>query len=126
MKKSIEKRGFKFKFNENACLGCKGNCCIGGSGYIWVSEDEQKLISSLLGIAIYDFRRDYLRLHNGRYTIKEIKINGSYYCVFFCMEKKRCSIYSARPEQCRTFPFWEYYKDKINLLMDECPGIELI
>jgi Fe-S-cluster containining protein len=28
-------------------------------------------------------------------------------CVFFDAQKRKCSVYEARPLQCRTWPFWE-------------------
>ena len=40
--------------------------------------------------------------------------------------KKRCSIYKARPTQCRTWPFWsENMKTKIwnEEIQSFCPGI---
>ena len=32
-------------------------------------------------------------------------------------------IYDARPNQCITFPFWDYYKTRLDELKQECPGI---
>ena len=54
--------------------------------------------------------------------MKEININGN--CQF--LENKKCSIYTARPMQCRTWPFW---KENMNIkkwneeLINFCPGI---
>jgi uncharacterized protein len=124
MKEYLEKPGYKYKFKISACVACEGRCCIGNSGYIWTSVEEQKAIAELLKIKIDEFKKEYLIFVNGKYSIKELKINDVYYCVFFDTEKKCCSIYDVRPEQCRSFPFWEYYRDETDLIMDECPGIE--
>jgi Fe-S-cluster containining protein len=47
----------------------------------------------------------------------------NYACIFFDLDKKQCSIYEARPKQCRTFPFWEHFKTNIKEVIDECPAI---
>ena len=42
------------------------------------------------------------------------------------MHKKKCSVYNARPTQCRTWPFWkENMKAKTwnNYIVNFCPGI---
>ena len=66
---------------------------------------------------------NYLLKIRYRFTIKEIAYEGGYGCVFFDMQKKMCSIYDVRPSQCRTFPFWEYFKENIDEVVTECPGI---
>ena len=48
----------------------------------------------------------------------------NYACVFFDLEKKCCSIYEARPTQCRTFPFWDYFKENKEEVFKECPAIK--
>jgi hypothetical protein len=45
-------------------------------------------------------------------------------CVFFAEGK--CSVYSARPAQCRTFPFWLKNlrsEEAWNRAAQKCPGI---
>ncbi len=43
---------------------------------------------------------------------------------FFDEKKLNCSIYEHRPKQCRTFPFWEYFKKNYNELEKECIGVK--
>ena len=52
-----------------------------------------------------------------RIEVKLDKIN------YFNLEKKQCSIYHARPMQCRTFPFWDYFKENEEEVYKECPAI---
>ena len=33
-------------------------------------------------------------------------VSGPERCVFLEPQTRRCSVYPARPTQCRTFPFW--------------------
>ena len=119
----VSRPNFDYQFDESKCADCGGNCCSGKSGYIWVDEQEQKNIAQFINIEYEEFRKDYLRVHCGRYSIKELKISGNYNCVFFDIEKKCCSIYEVRPKQCREFPFWEYYRTRCEELVKECPGI---
>ena len=34
------KSGFGYSFDPSKCSVCKGKCCIGESGYIWISKSE--------------------------------------------------------------------------------------
>ncbi len=83
------------------CTGC-GRCCSGGPGYVWVSDAEIEAIARHLKITDEECRRRYTRFCKGRISLKENL--PSYDCVF--LKGKLCSIYEARPTQCRTFPFW--------------------
>ncbi|AFL68584.1 YkgJ family cysteine cluster protein [Sulfurospirillum barnesii] len=115
--------GFKYAFNPKACQSCEGKCCIGESGYIWVSQEEIEAIAEKLLLSKESFINNYLLKIRYRFTIKEIAYEGGYGCVFFDREKKMCTIYDVRPSQCRTFPFWEYFKENIDEVVSECPGI---
>ena len=84
------------------CTEC-GKCCTGSGGRVWVSEDEAKDIASYLKISLKDFKRRYTRMREGRLCLAEKKSEGNP-CIF--LENKRCQIYPARPNQCRTYPWW--------------------
>ena len=118
--KLISKDGFDYKFNPDACSECEGNCCIGESGYIWVNPKEIKEISKFLKIDEELFKSRFLIKVGYRFSIKERPYKNGYACIFF---ENGCKIYPVRPAQCRSFPFWDYYKDKIDELKKECPGI---
>jgi len=91
------KDGLRFK-----CTGC-GECCTGEPGYVWLSPEEIKTIANHLGLPIEEFLKTYTRKIFGRVSLLEDRLN--YDCIF--LKDKRCQIYSARPLQCRTFPWWE-------------------
>ncbi len=120
MKKLISKEGFPYKFNPDACKKCEGNCCIGESGYIWVNSKEIKEIAEFLGIEEEIFKTKFLIKVGYRYSIKEKPYKGGFACIFF---ENGCKIYPVRPTQCRTFPFWDYFKNKPEEVLKECPGI---
>lgn len=123
MAELMKQEGFKYAFDPKACETCAGNCCIGESGYIWVTPANIKDIASFLHVSEDEFITNYLSKIGYRYTIKEQEYNDGYRCIFFDPQKRGCQIYGVRPVQCRTFPFWEHFKNKIDEVEKECPGI---
>jgi len=120
----IENKDYPYKFDEDKCSTCEGNCCIGESGYIWITKEECVTLANHLDISLEELGREYIFKQGYKYSIKEKKIsNNNYACIFFDLEKNQCSIYEARPQQCRTFPFWEYFKTNIEEVKEECPAI---
>ncbi|WP_041961773.1 YkgJ family cysteine cluster protein [Sulfurospirillum cavolei] len=114
---------YPYAFDPNACETCQGNCCIGESGYIWVSTEEIEAIAAKLSLSKALFINNYLNKIRYRFTIKEVVHESGYACIFFDSHRKQCGIYEVRPKQCRTFPFWEHFKDNMNEVVSECPGI---
>ncbi len=92
------KDGLRFK-----CTGC-GDCCTGAPGYVWVNKVEIAALASQVGMAIAEFEAKYVRDVGVRKSLKEYS-NGD--CVFFDGKTRKCRVYSARPRQCRTWPFWD-------------------
>jgi len=120
----ITHKDYSFKFDENKCATCEGNCCIGESGYIWITMQEIDTLSKHLNISTQECFDKYLLKYGYKFSIKEKKISqNNFACVFFDLDKKQCSIYEARPTQCRTFPFWEHFKTNIDEVVQECPAI---
>ena len=118
-----KKEDYPYAFNADACSTCEGRCCTGESGYIYVSKNEIFAIADLLNLNVNDFAVEYLFKKDYKYSIKELKRENSYECVFYDRETNGCKIYEARPSQCITFPFWDYYKTRVDELKEECPGI---
>ncbi len=109
-------QGVKFK-----CTGC-GKCCTGDPGYVWLTEEDIKVIATHLGLDRSAFIRKHTRLVHGRISLREHP--KTYDCEFF--RDQKCLIYKARPKQCRTFPFWgENLISKRAFLQvgDRCEGI---
>ena len=93
------KDGLRFK-----CTQC-GNCCTGAPGYVWVNQAEVEAIAAELGESDVDaFEAEYVNKVGIRRSLREFP-NGD--CVFFDNETRRCTVYNARPRQCRTWPFWD-------------------
>lgn len=122
-------KDYPFNFDGSACEGCGGKCCVGESGYVFVSIDEMQKIASFLALEFESFTKSYVRKVGYRFSFIEKPYQNALACVFFDTDSKQCSIYAHRPKQCRTYPFWEAHKnlDKNDLqtLCNECKGIKL-
>ena len=109
------KNGLKFE-----CQRC-GNCCRGEPGVVKVDIKDIRKISSYLKIKQELFAKHYLRIVNGSLSLREFR-NGDCF-----MYDNGCKIYTIRPLQCRTFPFW---KSNLKIKSDwkkqkrTCPGMD--
>jgi Fe-S-cluster containining protein len=106
------------------CTTC-GNCCTGGPGYVFVSDEEISRVAAHLNLGVPAFKKQYCRKVLGRVSLKEVRRpNGLHDCVFLTelpaeplgrdlepgepvpLGRRVCGIYPVRPLQCRTWPFW--------------------
>ncbi len=85
------------------CTQC-GDCCTGAPGYVWVNAEEIAALAKHLGLPINEFEQKFVRKIGVRKSLIEFE-NGD--CVFFDGKARKCTVYEARPRQCRTWPFWE-------------------
>ncbi len=97
-------RGLRF-----SCTQC-GNCCTGPPGTVWFSDEEAASMAAALGIETAEFYKTYAHKVDGRWSLTEHQTADGYDCVFLdrtsAPGRALCSVYSARPAQCRTWPFW--------------------
>jgi Fe-S-cluster containining protein len=106
----------KIKFT---CIKC-GACC--GVGFIYLKKGEAEKIAGHLNMPLNQFKKKHTEwfLFLGR----ALKWKGSGACMF--LNNKECSIYTARPSQCSTWPYWkrllENRKD-LNRAKEYCKGI---
>lgn len=84
------------------CSGC-GDCCTGDPGHVWVNDDEIAALAASLGLTAEAFEAEYVRRVGSRRSLFE-RFDGD--CVLFDAATRRCTVYAARPVQCRTWPFW--------------------
>ena len=85
------------------CTGC-GNCCTGEPGYVWVNDAEIAELAQAVHMDKTPFEAKYVRRVGAHASLIELA-NGD--CIFFDALTRRCTLYQARPRQCRTWPFWE-------------------
>lgn len=84
------------------CTQC-GVCCSGEPGHVWVGAEEIAALCKTLEMDEPSFRAKFVRKVGARYSLIE-HADGD--CVFLDPQTRRCSVYQARPIQCRTWPFW--------------------
>ncbi|MEM7623426.1 MAG: YkgJ family cysteine cluster protein [Planctomycetota bacterium] len=113
-----------------SCTQC-GSCCTGPSGYVKFTDDEAQAMAAKLGMPIDEFMRTYTHDTPMGQSLTERETEFGFDCVFLDRDtvpgKAVCSLYEARPAQCRTWPFWTS-----NLTSEhawrraamECPGID--
>jgi Fe-S-cluster containining protein len=86
------------------CTQC-GDCCTGAPGHVWVNREEIEALAKEVGEPDVDkFERTYVRNVGIRKSLREFP-DGD--CVFFDSDTRKCTVYHARPRQCRTWPFWD-------------------
>lgn len=124
MSDKILEKGYGYSFDSSKCFECGGKCCIGESGYIWINYAEINELAKYLNIELSEVGEKYLRKVSYKYSLKELEYEkNKFACIFFDFEKKGCSIYPVRPAQCRTFPFWEHFKNNEDEVFKECIGV---
>ncbi|MHC5060333.1 MAG: YkgJ family cysteine cluster protein [Planctomycetota bacterium] len=108
------------------CMQC-GNCCAGpDEGYIWVTKPEIEFMAECLHEPADQLWGKYIKRMGKRATIVEKPVSKD--CVFLTETNggRGCGIYHVRPNQCRTWPFWEENlakPDNWNRAATKCSGI---
>ncbi|HBI16501.1 MAG TPA: zinc/iron-chelating domain-containing protein [Desulfobulbaceae bacterium] len=121
----LHKEGFTYFFDPAACATCGGRCCRGESGYIWVNRGEIDRIAAYLLMNPIDFIASSVRQVDNRLSLRERRAGEEAVCLFFDLRACKCRIYPVRPAQCREFPFWEHFRNNMEALVRECPGVRL-
>jgi Fe-S-cluster containining protein len=83
------------------CQQCH-DCCRGGQpGWVYPSEREVGRMARRLKLTAQAFRERYMVDDPDGEASLRMRSNGD--CIFW---DDGCAIYTVRPRQCRTFPFW--------------------
>tara|TARA_R110002049_G_scaffold2750_2_gene21547 strand:+ start:361526 stop:361981 length:456 start_codon:yes stop_codon:yes gene_type:complete len=85
------------------CTQC-GDCCGGEPGFVWVGEDEIEALAAEMKITVDEFEYQFVRQVGRDKSLKEYP-DGD--CILLDPETRKCTVYGARPIQCRTWPFWD-------------------
>jgi Fe-S-cluster containining protein len=98
-----------------------GNCCKAG-GYVYVDAAELTQMATLMGLSPTDFRERYVVRQNGW----DLIATPTHRPRCFLDDQDRCTVYSARPAACRSYPDWpELWASEAQLLAEcqTCPGL---
>ncbi|MFX0058735.1 MAG: YkgJ family cysteine cluster protein [Candidatus Hodarchaeota archaeon] len=141
LSKSFEK-GIHF-----SCQMC-GTCCRGfNEGEVYLYRDDIIRLANFLGYkgnnGFREFAKKFLKVVKNTFYWKEPKATrGKNYkvntlgfkftgedehCHF--LKDNKCNVHSARPFQCRCFPFWQMMVSNKNNFIDyskKCPGLRTL
>ena len=118
IEEKLIQNGLKFQ-----CQG-SGKCCTshGEYGFVFLTLEDRRRFAKYLKITTRAFTHKYCENRSGVWHLKEDPNDTD--CMF--LKNKQCSVYEARPVQCRTWPFWPevlnakaWKKDVVSF----CPGI---
>lgn len=103
------------------CQGT-GKCCTsrGEYGYVYLTRADRRRLAEHLGMSTGELLKAHCEVTQGHIHLKDPDRD----CVF--LSEKRCTVYEARPTQCRTWPFWpENMNAKVwtEEVAAMCPGI---
>ena len=70
---------------------------------VWVDQGEVQALARAMNMDEDSFRDRFARRIGARWSLVEYP-DGD--CIFLDPQTRGCSVYEARPTQCRTWPFW--------------------
>ncbi|MBW2723762.1 MAG: YkgJ family cysteine cluster protein [Deltaproteobacteria bacterium] len=103
------------------CTRC-GRCCR-GPGNVWVSDLGIEALAGATASEVDEFRKTFVRRSGRRGPVLAQKRNQD--CIFWD-DSGGCQVYTSRPRQCRTYPFWKanlQTEPAWNAERRSCPGI---
>jgi Fe-S-cluster containining protein len=101
------------------CTQC-GHCCTGDPGIVYVAPAELAPLAAALDLTPDETLQRYLLPWRDGHTVRE---DADGRCLFY---DKGCRVYTARPTQCRTWPFWLSNlrsRTRWEQVAKACPGI---
>lgn len=102
--------------------GC-GDCCSNEGGIVYVSREDAALLATHHGLAVPAWLEVHAkRASDGRWVLGWREDGACRYLE----GASRCTVYEARPVQCRAFPWWaENLRSERawNKVVRSCPGL---
>ena len=106
-----------------SCTKCHA-CCRHDPGYVFLSVADLDRLASLKKLTLDQFREQFCRVADfGFETRLSLIEKPNNDCVFW---DNGCTVYEARPLQCRSFPFWSstvHSQESWDEAGKHCPGI---
>lgn len=116
-KKEWWAKGIQFE-----CQG-SGKCCVSRDeyGFVYLTDRDRRRFAKYFKLSMREFTAKYCEKDQGHFwKLKDFTRS----CVF--LKNNQCSVYEARPTQCRTWPFWPENMSAKNWKRDVasyCPGV---
>lgn len=120
----MQKEPFYSEGLRFTCTRCSA-CCRFDPGFVFLSETDVHRLVRALDMVYTDFIGVYCRWIpiGGGYEQLSLKERSNFDCIFW---KEGCTVYEARPLQCRTYPFWSSIvlsEESWRAVTSDCPGI---
>ena len=119
MSASFYRGGLRFR-----CTRCSA-CCRIEPGYVFLSARDIRGVVRALGLSQQDLVDEYCRIVDlGGFRRISLREKANFDCIFW--EADGCQIYTHRPLQCRSFPFWASNlssREAWDKTAASCPGI---
>jgi len=111
--------GLKF-----SCKRCSA-CCRYDAGFVYLSQIDLQMLLDAVKMDKNEFITEYCRwvIDWSGEEVLSLKEKSNRDCVFW---ENGCKVYSKRPLQCSTFPFWENIissRESWEIAAAGCPGI---
>ena len=118
-------RCFYEKGLQFTCVEGCNYCCSCEPGYVFLSQEDLQILLKFTAMSEEQFIATYCRrIPMGSFSMISLLERDNYDCIF--LTKGGCSVYNARPLQCRTYPFWQHVLEDQESWEAEskaCPGI---
>ncbi|MGE4583347.1 MAG: YkgJ family cysteine cluster protein [Sphaerochaeta sp.] len=115
-------------YEEGLQFACKEGCnycCSCEPGFVFLSREDLERLVRFTALAEEKFINTYCRkVPMGGFSMLSLLERDNFDCIF--LTKQGCSVYEARPRQCRTYPFWRNVMESKESWEQEkqaCPGI---
>jgi len=111
------------------CHRC-GHCCTHGNGHVWLASGEAERLAAHLGQSAEAFRQRHVRTVPNPATgalQESLRERPDGRCPLL-EGTNTCSVYTDRPEHCRTFPYWPSVltdPQGFQRAAEVCPGIRV-
>lgn len=107
-----------------SCTRCS-DCCRKESGFVFLSENDLSRLAHAFQMEYTAFIKTWCRwVSFSRGTERlSLKEKSNFDCIFW---NNQCTVYHARPLQCRSFPFWDSTlgsREAWENTGNDCPGI---
>lgn len=125
----VYNHGVEDFFDDGLNFSCErcGSCCAGKPGVVFMSREELYALAEHEGLGVEQFIKVFCRWMEADDGTKFLSLRetSGYECIFWNKDTG-CSVYSLRPVQCRTYPFWSDVmrnKNSWDREKEKCPGI---
>ena len=125
VKKGVRMSSFYDEGLQFSCVSGCVYCCGVEPGYVFLSQTDLDRLCAHTRTDRETFMKTYCHyVDMGAYKMVNLMEKKNHDCIF--LSPNGCTVYEARPVQCRTYPFWGSILESNETWEEEarsCPGI---